>query len=380
MFQWRRAWRFGPLRLATIGLLGVLVGAAALSTHGCATFGGAPSGERLERIRHSSAYRDGKFQNAMPTRMLEPDSTWKLIRRQLVVEEERVPLSLIPVVPVSRQQLETPPTSGLRVTWIGHASTLIEIDGHRVLTDPIWSDRCSPISGVGPERFHPPPIPLDQLPPIDAVVISHDHYDHLDMATIQALAPTGVRFFVPLGIGAHLETWKVPADQIVELEWNQSATHRGLTITATMARHYSGRGLINGNQTLWASWVMAGPSHRAFFSGDSGYFEGFRDIGAQHGPFDVTLIKIGAYDPLWQQIHMSPEEAVQTHRALGGRLMIPVHWGTFNLAYHDWYEPAERAVAAAEKAGVSLMIPRPGQQIEPAAPPPLERWWRPGSG
>jgi L-ascorbate metabolism protein UlaG (beta-lactamase superfamily) len=366
------------LRQLLLGLV-VLFGAGLLlATHGCASFGDRPSGARLEHIRQSSAYHDGKFQNAMPTRMLKEGSTFELIRRQLIVEEERVPKVPIQVVPLTRQQLETPPASGLRVTWIGHASTLLELDGYRILTDPIWSDRCSPVSGVGPERFFPPPIPLADLPPIDAVVISHDHYDHLDMATIQALAPTGVQFFVPLGIGAHLEKWGVPTGQITELEWNQSATLRGLTLTATMARHYSGRGILHGDQTLWASWAIVGPTHRAFFSGDSGYFEGFRDIGAKYGPFDLTLVKIGAYDPLWQEIHMSPEEAVQTHMAVGGKVLVPIHWGTFNLAYHDWFEPAERTVASATKAGITLVIPRPGQPVEPAAPPALETWWRNG--
>jgi L-ascorbate metabolism protein UlaG (beta-lactamase superfamily) len=204
-----------------------------------------------------------------------------------------------------------PPASGLRATWIGWASVLVEIDGRTVLTDPVWSERCSPSTLVGPKRFHPPPIAIDELPPIDLVLISHDHYDHLDMPTVQTLAARGSHFAVPLGVGAHLEHWNIPASQIHELDWNETFRLHDLTITATPARHYSGRNPMFGDETLWASWVAAGPRHKIFFSGDSGYSPSFAIIGAHHGPFDLALIKIGASDPTWSEVHMNPEEAVQ---------------------------------------------------------------------
>jgi L-ascorbate metabolism protein UlaG (beta-lactamase superfamily) len=228
----------------------------------------------------------------------------------------------------------------------------------------------------GAQALLPAPIPLAELPPIDLVVISHDHYDHLDMTTVRALAGKGTHFAVPLGIGSHLEKWGVDPKNISELDWNESAAVAGLTVTATPARHYSGRNPLHGNETLWSSWVVAGPSHRFFFSGDSGYFEAFKAIAAQHGPFDLALVKIGASDESWQQIHMSPAEAVQVDRDLGSPLLLPVHWGTFNLAYHPWNEPADLALAAAQKAGVTIAIPRPGQQVDASHPPPVEPWWR----
>lgn len=349
---------------------------AAASTRWFATFGGRLEGARLERARHSPRFDGKKFVNPIPTNMLVPGTTFEMIWHQLFGREERVPRRALPVVARSAADYTTPPASGLRATWIGHASTLVEIDGRRLLTDPIWSERASPSSLVGPKRFHPPPLPIDALPPVDVVVISHDHFDHLDMATVAALAARGARFVVPLGVGAHLEAWSIPPAQIAELDWGESVKVADLELTATPARHYSGRNPLRRDAMLWSSWVVKGPRHRLFFSGDSGYFDAFKAIGAAHGPFDLTLVKIGACDRTWQDIHMSPEEAVRAHVDLGGKLLLPVHWGTFNLAFHAWNAPAEEAVAAAVARGVRIAVPRPGEWVEPAAPPALETWWR----
>jgi L-ascorbate metabolism protein UlaG (beta-lactamase superfamily) len=349
---------------------------AVASTGWLASFGGKLEGARLERARRSPQFDGTRFVNSVPTALMQPGSTWEMLRHQLLGDEERVPRRALPVVPRSAADYATPPASGLRATWIGHASTLVELDGQRLLTDPVWSERCSPSTLLGPRRFHPPPIALEALPPIDVVIISHDHFDHLDMATVRALAARGTRFAVPLGVGAHLEAWSIPAGQITELDWGESVRVGGLELTATPARHYSGRNPLRRDGTLWASWVVKGPRHRIFFSGDTGYFDGFRAIGAAHGPFDLTLIKIGACDRTWQDIHLSPEEAVRAHRDLGGRLLLPVHWGTFNLAFHAWNAPPEEAVTAAAALGVDLVIPRPGQWFEAATPPPLDPWWR----
>jgi L-ascorbate metabolism protein UlaG (beta-lactamase superfamily) len=349
---------------------------ASASTRWFATFGGRLQGDRLERARRSPQFDGEKFVNPVPTNLLTPGTTWEMIRHQLFGGEERVPPRPPPVVARSTADYATPPASGLRATWIGHASTLVEIDGHRLLTDPVWSERVSPSTLVGPRRFHPPPLPIEELPHVDVVLISHDHFDHLDMSTVQALAARGSRFAVPLGVGAHLEAWSIPAAQISELDWGESVRVGALELVATPARHYSGRNPLRRDGTLWSSWVVKGPRHRMFFSGDSGYFDGFRAIGAAHGPFDLTLIKIGACDRTWQDIHMSPEEAVRAHVDLGGRLLLPVHWGTFNLAFHAWNAPAEEAVAAAIARGVNIAVPRPGERVEPSAPPRLETWWR----
>lgn len=363
------------LRIAAVVSGAVVLAVAALLAESWASFGGKLEGARLERARRSPQFHDGKFINPMPTRMLS-GTYGEMFERQFFGKEQRVPPRPIPVAVRTGADYATPPASGLRATWIGHASVLVEIDGARVLTDPIWSDRASPSRLAGPRRFHPPPIALEALPHIDAVVISHDHFDHLDMATVRALAARGARFAVPLGIGAHLESWGIPLAQIDELDWGESAKVAGLTLTSTPARHYSGRNPLRGNRTLWTSWVIQGPVHRVYFSGDTGYSDGFARIGERYGPFILTLLKIGASDPSWQEIHMSPEEAVRAHVDLRGQVMLPVHWGTFNLAYHDWNQPPEAAVAAAAQRGVTLVVPRPGQLVEPSAPPPFDPWWR----
>jgi L-ascorbate metabolism protein UlaG (beta-lactamase superfamily) len=368
-------------RLSRIILIFLAVAVAAFllvalaSTDWLVSFGGKSAGARRARIEQSPNFRDGKFHNSVASNMLVPGSFFKMLRHQLFGDEVRVPAQPLAVVGRTPSDYATAPPSGLRATWIGHASTLVEIDGRRILFDPVFSERCSPSTLFGPRRFHPAPLALADLPPIDAVMISHDHFDHLDMVTATTLAGRGTHYVVPLGIGAHLEAWKIPAGQITELDWWQTTTTAGLSITSTPARHYSGRNPLRSDQALWSSWVVAGSAHKVYFSGDTGYFDGFAAIGAKHGPFDLTLIKIGASDPTWIDIHMSPEQAVQAHQDLGGKLLLPVHWGTFNLAFHAWNEPAQRAAAAAAKAGVAIAIPQPGQFVEPTAPPSWRRWW-----
>jgi L-ascorbate metabolism protein UlaG (beta-lactamase superfamily) len=342
--------------------------------------GGAPDGARLERMRRSPHFQDGTFRNPVPTRKTLPGTMTESVRRQLGGPEQRVPPAPIPVAQGVKDALAVLPASGMRATWLGHSTALVELDGHRVLVDPVWAERASPSQRVGPRRFHPPPVSLGGLPALDVVLITHDHYDHLDMAAVQAIARASAhrkaRFVVPLGVGAHLERWGVPAGRIAELDWEESVDVGALTLTATPARHFSGRGVRDGDRTLWASWVVDGPTRRVFHSGDSGPWEGFADIGARHGPFDLTMVKIGAYGPTWPDIHLDPEQAVAAHQALRGALLLPIHWGTFNLAFHAWDEPAERVLAAAEAAGVALVMPRPGQPVEPDAPPAVVPWWR----
>ena len=267
----------------------------------------------------------------------------------------------------------------LAVTWLGHATALLEIDGYRLLTDPVWSRRCSPSRTVGPQRLHPPPLPLESLPALDAVVISHDHYDHLDMATVRTLARTQrAPFVTPLGVGAHLREWGIPSARIIELDWNAGVDIGDLTLVCTPARHFSGR-FLSRNNTLWASWAVRGPDSRAYFGGDSGYTRSFTDIGIEYGPFDLTLLPIGAYNKSWPDIHMNPEEAVQAHRDLNGAghgVLVPIHWATFRLAPHPWAEPAERLVEAAEAAGVDIAVPKPGGRVVPSAPTAVDRWWQ----
>jgi len=372
----RRVGRVAGLTL--LAAAGAATIAVARSTDWLASLGGRLSGERLDRARRSDHWAGGRFRNSVPTETVRPRDVPATLRMHFAGGPERYPRRPISVVSRARADYAAPPASGLRVTWMGHAGALIEIDGHRVLTDPIWSERVSPSSLFGPSRFFAPPIALAGLPPLDAVLISHDHYDHLDMGTIRALGERGALFVVPLGVGAHLEKWGVRAERIRELDWEERVSLGDLTVVSTPARHFSGRGVTDRDATLWCSFVVAGPRHRVFYSGDSGYFDGFRRIGDAHGPFDATLMSLASYGPTWPQIHMNPEELVQAHAELRGGLLLPVHWATFNLAFHPWNEPAMRATRAARERGVRIALPRPGELVEPSAPPPsaFEEWWR----
>lgn len=362
-------------------------------------FGADPSGERLARIRRSPHFANGVFQN--PPGIPRPGGAFLKFAKASLEQEDRVrraPAGTVPVHATTLADLAKPPVSGLRLTWMGHSSVLTEIDGQRVLFDPVWGERCSPFAFAGPKRLHPVPLPLAALGPVDVVVISHDHYDHLDMPTIKALAGTDTLFAVPLGVGAHLERWGVSADRLRELDWHEATKVGGLTLTATPARHFCGRGLRNTQHTLWASWVVAGEEHRVYHSGDTGYFEGFQDIGADHGPFDATMIQIGAYSEFWPKnhtdytplpgawpdIHMSPAQGVQAHLDLQGGgpggVLLPIHWGTFKLSLHAWAEPGEWTKYEAEEAGQAVSFPRPGEPFEPAGRLPAEAWWRAVSG
>ena len=361
---------------AVLAIVLVLIG----STGWLDALGASPNGERLVRIRRSPNYRDGVFRNPDATSLATKGSTWTTIRRWLGGHEQRVPPGPLPIVRLTRADFAQPPASGLRATWLGHSTVLVEIDGARILFDPVWARRASPSSLIGPKRFHEPPLALDDLPPLDAIIASHDHYDHLDRNVVRALARSATqsraRFVVPLGVGAHLERWGVAANRITELDWSEATTVGPLTLTATQARHFSGRGLSDRNHTLWASWSVTGPRHRVFHSGDTGPFAGFAEIGAAYGPFDLTFIKIGAYGETWPDIHLTPEQAIDANTKLRGTALLPIHWGTFNLAFHAWDEPAERVVVAAAAAGTRLIVPRPGESVEPLVAAPSDRWWQ----
>lgn len=324
----------------------------------------------------SPRYRDRQFHNSEPSSTLVPGTDAGMFKSMATRGSTGRPRQPIPLA----TPLAPAVAGDAAVTWYGHSSVLVEVDGYRVLADPVWSERVSPSATVGPARMHPTPVALTELPAVDAIVISHDHYDHLDMATVKTLTRTQTApFVVPIGIGAHLRHWKVPENRIVELDWDESTKIGDLVLTCTEARHFSGRGLVR-NTTQWASWVFAGPEHRVFFGGDSGYTQRFEQLGETYGPFDLTLLPVGAYDVRWPDIHMNPEEAVQTHidlnRGDGSRgVFVPIHWATFNLAFHSWSEPIIRLNEAAAEAGTSVSVPMPGGRIDALSPTPPSKWW-----
>jgi len=355
---------------AVLTLLFALV-AAGLVADAWVAFGGAPTGTRLARMEASPQWDDGVFTN--------PDPMWNDIKGSLGAMFRTSPVATpeepVPTLPGDRSRFAEPPASGLRITWLGHSTQIIEIDGTTVITDPIFGGRASPWTWMGPEAWYGPPIPLDQLPPLDAVLLSHDHYDHLQVETIRAMAGWDTRFIAPLGVGAHLEAWGVPADRITEVDWWDRVEIGGIEIVSVPARHASGRQVFDQMRTLWTGYALLGEDHRVLFSGDTGLFDGLSEIGDRLGPFDVTMFEVGAYDRAWPDWHLGPEQAVRAHGMVRGELFLPIHWGMWSLAMHGWTEPVERVLVETERRGVATYVPRPGESFEPAALPPLNRWW-----
>lgn len=362
-------WSVTALPLVVIGSVLIL--------SNCSSLGGTVSGERLKRVQASPNYHDGEFANTPAHPPLELGEVWGFLTEQLFGDQIRVPPSDIPVSTIPPALLQAPATPGMRTVWLGHSSVYMELDGLRLLVDPVFSEYVSPFQAIGPKRFHPPPIDMVDLPKIDAVMISHDHYDHLDMHTIQYLSSRGTHFFVPLGVGSHLDEWNVPKRQIIELDWWETAEIGGVTIICTPAQHYSSRGIFDYKATLWSSWSIIGPKHRVFYSGDSGLSDHFQKIGNRLGPFDLGIFKVGQYGPSasWIYSHMNPEDAVKAHLAVRAGRMLPVSWGTFNIAFHDWDEPIKRVMKAANAQNVDLVTPRVGEVVINGEPFHSLRWW-----
>jgi L-ascorbate metabolism protein UlaG (beta-lactamase superfamily) len=320
-----------------------------------------------------------RYVNPVPTKVGDLSLMFKVGPRILFGGAARTPRRPPGPFHTDRRIYETIPRSGLRITWFGHASSLVEIDGVTLLIDPVWDQRAAPTQWAGPKRFFPPPLALDELPAIDAVLISHDHYDHLGAGTIQRLARMEslerARWITPLGVGTILASLGVAPVRTTELDWTEQTQIGPLTITALPARHFSGRGLFNRFETLWASFALTGPKHRVYYGADSGEWDGFREIGETFGPFDLTMLEIGASDPLWRDIHMGPEGAVRSFRALGGHgLLMPIHWGLFDLALHPWQQPIKSIVAVED---LNVWSPSPGVPTEVVGCEEVRSyWWR----
>jgi L-ascorbate metabolism protein UlaG (beta-lactamase superfamily) len=335
------------------------------------------------------------YLNPVPTAMSGPGLIFKLLPRLMFSKEERVPRYPPGPFRTDASIYATPPQSGLRVTWMGHSSSLVEMDGVRILIDPVWEQRASPFSWIGPSRFFAPPLTLDELPRIDAVLVSHDHYDHLSAGTVRRLSrlQPEARWVTSLDVGPILWRFGARGQQITELDWTESVVIEGLDgasceITSLPSRHFSGRSLSNRFTTLWAAFVLRGaatPNHRGhtvYYGADSGWWDGFAEIGAAYGPFDLTMLEIGAFNELWRQIHLGPDGAVRALRALGEAdreqgLLMPIHWGLFDLALHGWRQPIDRLLELAGEQRLKLWQPEPGAPTEVVGGVEVRSdWWR----
>jgi len=328
---------------------------------------------RLARKLASPQWKDGKFRNELPeiTRFAQAFTKMIFSRRQTTPDGE------VPTRKRSKADFATAPVSGSRVTWLGHSTMLIEMAGLRFLTDPVWGERASPVSFAGPRRFFAPPLSLGELPKLDAVIVSHDHYDHLCRDTIEHLAKLKVPFITTLGVGDRLEKMGVHHSLIQEFDWWEETHIAGVKLACVPARHFSGRALLDRNTTLWSGWVFQSQQHRIYFSGDTAYFPGFKEIGDRYGPFDVVAIESAAYNSAWPDVHIGPEQALQACLDLKGQTFLPIHWATFSLATHSWTEPGERLIAGAQKLKVDLVLPRPGDSFEPNGiqDEMKKKWW-----
>lgn len=342
--------------------------AAVLIPLGWSAFGQGAKGERLAKMKASPQYKDGKFRNERELYNNVLGSLTGFINKS----KQASPKAELPVIKRAKADFVSP--QDLRLTWLGHSTVLIEIEGKRFLTDPVWGERTSPFSFMGPKRWYKAPLALADLPPIDAILISHDHYDHLDEPTIRKLASIDTKWIAPLGVGAHLEYWGIPAERLTEVDWGDRLEVEGITIESTRARHASGRHALDQNATLWTGYAVLGQQRRVYFSGDTGMFPEFADIGERLGPFDIVMIEVGAYDQNWPDWHIGPEQAVRAHQMLKGEIFVPIHWGLFDLAMHSWTEPVERVAAAAKEAGVRVQTPKPGESITTETAT-IAKWW-----
>lgn len=328
-------------------------------------------------MNEAGAVFDGKhFQNPVPTNVMVPGTMPAVLRDMMRNHPGRVPDKPLGPFQATKNALAEAAADQVYVTWLGHSTVLMSINGKRFLTDPVWYQRVSPFTKVGPKRFFQVPVALTDLPALDFVLLSHDHYDHLDLHAIRFLAQQNVPIITMLGVGKRLRAIGVPDQLISELDWWQEKDlGDDFKLTALPARHFSGRSLVDRFTTLWGSFAIAGPRHTVYYGADSGYYEGFKKIGERFGSFDLTLLEIGAYNAYWPDIHMGPENAIKAQRDLRGNMLLPIHWGTFALATHPWKEPVERLIPEAQKHNVKLMVPAPGETRVLTSETYINPWW-----
>ncbi|VWX62697.1 MBL fold metallo-hydrolase [Burkholderiales bacterium 8X] len=360
--------RSHPLRrlwcMASLAVIGLLSSCASGGSHCESPYAG------------SSQFKGCTFQNMPNPDAKASASGWQIWTRFLFAAKvDTVPVDPIPVQALTREQLDALDNQANHIVRIGHSSHLLKLRGKYWLIDPVFGQRASPFSFIGPKRFHAPPMALEALPPIEGLILSHDHYDHLDVPTIDYLAQRVTRYFVPLGVKRRLVDMGVPPERVAEFDWWQAAAHDGVQLTATPAQHFSGRTLNDRDRTLWASWVIQSGPQRIYYSGDSGYFAGFRQIGERFGGFDLALMENGAYNAYWPSVHMTPEESVRAFEDLRGKVLYSVHNSTFDLAFHTWHEPLDRIAALAKEKNLALATPEIGEVLTIGRPRVNRLWW-----
>lgn len=341
-------------------------------------FGGKASKEQQALYKTSKNYKDGKFvnTNAVKLDMSLKDMTTSLIGyfkgQPNTIPKENIEVAKIDSLDIVNFKGAT------RFVWFGHSTFLVQINNKTLLIDPMFGKVPAPLEQLGSARFSKElPIAIEKLPQIDAVLISHDHYDHLDYGSIKALKNKVKHFYTPLGVGVHLEAWGIPKEQITELDWWQEVAFADLNFVCTPAQHFSGRGLTDRTKTLWSSWVIQSETEHYFFSGDSGYANHFKEIGDKYGPFDFAMIECGQYNKMWPEIHMFPEETVQASIDLKAQQMMPIHWGAFKLAMHTWTDPVERVTKKAKELKVNIRTPKIGEVffIDDIKEVSSSAWW-----
>ncbi|WP_299549795.1 MBL fold metallo-hydrolase [Seonamhaeicola sp.] len=360
--------------LGILGIILIVVITGAVFVNVSPQFGGKPTGEDLERLQNSPNYNgEGVFKNQEIT-LASTGFKWSTIPKFFTTGGNKVPESALPQNHLSKDYFENEPEQP-RITWFGHSALFVEMEGTTIFIDPMLGEVPAPHPLLGGSRFNKElPVSIENLPEIDLVLISHDHYDHLDYGSIQKIKKKVKQFYVPLGIKAHLTEWGVAEEKIKEFDWWESSTLNGIKFVSTPARHFSGRGFTRNN-TLWCSWVIKSENNSIYFSGDSGYGKHFKEIGETYGPFDFAMMECGQYNEQWAHIHMMPEETIQATVDVQAKVMMPIHWGAFKLALHEWTDPVVRASAKAKELNVKMTTPIIGEAIIVNEKYPVNAWW-----
>jgi len=342
------------------------------------SFGGDPSAEDQKLYEQIAYFKEGKFYNIEATQMgFSFKNIRKLIHEYNRDDVQRAPKGSIPAESIDSLTIAHYVDSLPRITWFGHSAFLLEVKNKKILLDPMLGKSPAPHAFFGTKRFdYQLPIAIEKLPQIDAVVFSHDHYDHLDYESVLKLKDKTTTFFVPLGVDAHLEAWDVSKDKIKTLNWNDSIQIENVKYICAPARHFSGRGILNRESTLWASWIVEVGGYKFYFSGDGGYGKHFKEIGEKYGPFDFAMMECGQYNEMWADIHMMPEETVQASLDLNTKLAMPIHWGAFTLALHAWTDPIERFKESALAQNLPFIAPKIGESFILKEPYVYSQsWW-----